>query len=210
MSRTLYHIREGRIKLIGIDEHQAVWIKSVLSTPKQTPNQAVYLKNMDMERALTNARKLYNMTRDHELKVVMDRAELCWCKWRDDSDYRALMEKCVDVLSCLFWISHYICNIKIFQPNSKNHEILRTESDITYTLQYVIFPAQLKKPWNFPKQIQISHIIFNIKKFPKTDSDITYTLQYEIFPAQLKKPWNSQTQNRYHMLYAIWNFSSPD
>jgi hypothetical protein len=48
-------------------------------------------KNMDMERAITNARTLYNMTRDHELKVVMDRAELCWCKWRDDSDYHTLV-----------------------------------------------------------------------------------------------------------------------
>jgi len=54
-----------------------------------------------MERALTNARTLYNMTRDHELKVVMERAELCWCKWRDDSDYHAL----VAVYSAV--MSHY-------------------------------------------------------------------------------------------------------
>ena len=59
-------------------------------------------KNMDMDRAITNARRLYNITRNHELKVVMDRAELCWGKWRDDSDYRALIDKCVDVMSRLF------------------------------------------------------------------------------------------------------------
>jgi hypothetical protein len=57
---------------------------------------------MDMERALTNARRLYNMTRDQELKVVMDRAELCWCKWRDDSDYHALVAVYSAVMSHLF------------------------------------------------------------------------------------------------------------
>ena len=55
-----------------------------------------------MDRAITNAHRLYNITHDHELKVVMDRAELCWCKWCDDSDYRALIDKCVDVMSRLF------------------------------------------------------------------------------------------------------------
>jgi len=57
---------------------------------------------MDMDRALTNARRLYNMTRDQELKVVMDRAELCWCKWRDDSDYHELVAVYSAVMSHLF------------------------------------------------------------------------------------------------------------
>jgi hypothetical protein len=55
-----------------------------------------------MDRAITNARSLYNVTRDSELKEVLDRAELCWSKWRDDSDYQALTEKCDVVLSHLF------------------------------------------------------------------------------------------------------------
>ena len=57
---------------------------------------------MDMERAIVAARRLYHATGDSELKAIMDRAELCWCKWRDDSDYRALMEKCADLMSRLF------------------------------------------------------------------------------------------------------------
>jgi hypothetical protein len=57
---------------------------------------------MDMERALVAARALYHVTGDTELKAILDRAELCWGKWRDASDYRALIEKCSEVTSQLF------------------------------------------------------------------------------------------------------------
>ena len=59
-------------------------------------------KNMDMDRAITNARSLYTATHDSELKEVLDRAELCWYKWRDDSDYHALVRVCADVRSHMF------------------------------------------------------------------------------------------------------------
>ena len=54
-----------------------------------------------MARALVAARTLYHATGDNELKAIMDRAELCWGKWRDDSDYRVLMQKCADLMSQL-------------------------------------------------------------------------------------------------------------
>ena len=59
-------------------------------------------KEMDMDRALVAARALYQATGDIELKGVMDRAELCWGKWRDESEYCALMQVCSDVMSQLF------------------------------------------------------------------------------------------------------------
>jgi hypothetical protein len=59
----------------------------------------VYSKAIDMDIALNDARSLYKATRDRELKAVIDRAELCWYKWRDDSDYRRLMETYADVMS---------------------------------------------------------------------------------------------------------------
>jgi len=60
------------------------------------------IREMDMDRALVAARTLYRATGDIELKGVMDRAELCWGKWNDASDYRMLMEKCACVMSELF------------------------------------------------------------------------------------------------------------
>lgn len=57
---------------------------------------------MDVERALTDAHVLYHVTGDLELKEIMDRMELCWYQWRDDSDYSLLMEKCARVMSQLF------------------------------------------------------------------------------------------------------------
>jgi hypothetical protein len=59
-------------------------------------------KNMDMERALLDARRLYTATHDSELKEVLDRAELCWGKWRDASEYHALVRVCADVKSHMF------------------------------------------------------------------------------------------------------------
>lgn len=55
-----------------------------------------------MERAIVAARALYHVTGDTELKVILDRAELCWYKWHDASDYSALIEKCSEVTSGLF------------------------------------------------------------------------------------------------------------
>lgn len=55
-----------------------------------------------MDRAINDARALYHVTSDYELKAVMDRAELCWGKWRDASDYHALVRVCADVRSHMF------------------------------------------------------------------------------------------------------------
>ena len=55
-----------------------------------------------MERVLTDARVLYHATLDPELKAIMDRAELCWYQWRDDSDYNQLMQVCANVMSHMF------------------------------------------------------------------------------------------------------------
>jgi hypothetical protein len=55
-----------------------------------------------MERAILDARRLYTATHDSELKEVLDRAELCWDKWRDASDYHALVRVCADVRSHMF------------------------------------------------------------------------------------------------------------
>jgi len=57
---------------------------------------------MDMDRAIKDARTLYHLTSDYELKVVLDRAELCWGKWRDASEYHALVRVCADVRSHMF------------------------------------------------------------------------------------------------------------
>ena len=62
----------------------------------------IVIKEMDMDGALVAARTLYCATGDKELKGVMDRAELCWGKWRDETDYCALMQVCSDVMSELF------------------------------------------------------------------------------------------------------------
>ena len=59
-------------------------------------------KTMDMESAIVAARTLYLATRDPELKAIMDRAELCWYQWRDDSDYNQLTQVCVNVMSHMF------------------------------------------------------------------------------------------------------------
>jgi len=55
-----------------------------------------------MECALVSARTLYRATRDTELKAVLDRAELCWSKWNDASDYEELMQVCSNVMSHMF------------------------------------------------------------------------------------------------------------
>jgi hypothetical protein len=57
---------------------------------------------MDMDRAINDARTLYQLTSDYELKAVLERAELCWGKWRDASDYHALVRVCADVRSHMF------------------------------------------------------------------------------------------------------------
>ena len=57
---------------------------------------------LEMEHALKTATKLYASTQNSELKAVLDRAELCFHKWGDTSDYKPLMEKCTDVLLTLF------------------------------------------------------------------------------------------------------------
>jgi hypothetical protein len=57
---------------------------------------------MDMDRAIKDARTLYHVTSDYELKAVLDRAELCWGKWRDASDYPKLMRVYADVKSHMF------------------------------------------------------------------------------------------------------------
>jgi hypothetical protein len=56
----------------------------------------------DMERALAAGRTLYRAARDNSLKEILDRAELCYAKWGDTSDYRPLMEKCSDIIARLF------------------------------------------------------------------------------------------------------------
>jgi len=57
---------------------------------------------MDMGSALNAGRALYRATRDEELKAVLDRAELCWSKWNDASDYEELMGVCSNVMSHMF------------------------------------------------------------------------------------------------------------
>ena len=59
-------------------------------------------KTMDMERALVAGHTLYRATHDPELKEVLDRADLCWSKWNDASDYNQLMHTCVIVTSHMF------------------------------------------------------------------------------------------------------------
>ena len=57
---------------------------------------------IEMKSALKTATKLYASTHNSELKAILDRAELCFHKWGDTSDYKPLMEKCTDVLLTLF------------------------------------------------------------------------------------------------------------
>jgi hypothetical protein len=55
-----------------------------------------------MESALKTATNIYASTHNSELKAILDRAELCFRKWGDTSDYKPLMEKCTDILLTLF------------------------------------------------------------------------------------------------------------
>jgi hypothetical protein len=57
---------------------------------------------MDMERALVAGHTLYRATHDPELKEVLDRADLCWSKWNDASDYNQLMQVCANIMSHMF------------------------------------------------------------------------------------------------------------
>ena len=61
-----------------------------------------YSKTMDMEHALVAGHTLYRATRDPELKEILDRADLCWSKWNDASDYNQLMQVCANVMSHMF------------------------------------------------------------------------------------------------------------
>jgi len=73
-----------------------------MRSTEQNLTDKVSSKTMEMERAIVAARTLYRATGDVALKAVMDRAELCWGKWGDASDYDALAQVCTDVVSHLF------------------------------------------------------------------------------------------------------------
>ena len=49
-----------------------------------------------MDKLIAFAKRLYERNKDPELYQVIQRAELCYYKWNDDSDFELLLQKCTN------------------------------------------------------------------------------------------------------------------